>query len=406
VRLSNHKSCLSIVAALAAALGAAAASAATLTTLASFNGRDGQNPYAALIADKAGNLYGTTAAGGAGHLGTIFKLPAGSHAITDLASFNGNDGAGPRSGLIAGKAGDLYGTTQSGGPKNLGTVYKLSAGSGDITDLAWFDGSDGQAPFGGLVFDKAGNLFGTTLQDWANGTDTVFEIAAGANKITTLATFQADTGAGCEGRLLADAAGNLYGTTQSGGANNVGAVFEMVAGSGTVTDLAWFRGSNGQLPLAGLIADKAGNLYGTTDGGGADDYGTVFEVAAGSGTITTLASFDYKDGAFPNCRLIADAAGNLYGTTFSGGAGGDGTIFEIPAGSRTIVTLASFKGGNGSGPQAGLIADKAGNLYGTTVFGGANGDGTIFELTDTGFVASARPHATAIGRDLSRGSRG
>jgi uncharacterized repeat protein (TIGR03803 family) len=135
-----------------------------------------------------------------------------------------------------------------------------------------------------------------------------------------------------------------------------------------------------------LIADAAGNLYGTTGYGGANNDGTIFKIAAGTGDLTTLATFDGSQGEYPSAGLIADAAGNLYGTAFYGGSGGDGTVFELAAGSSTITTLAEFDGDNGAFPMTSLIADASGNLYGTTFEGGTNSVGTVFELTNTGFV--------------------
>ena len=221
-----------------------------------------------------------------------------------------------------------------------------------------------------------------------------------------------------------DSSGNLYGTTRAWRRLGDGTVFELAQGSGTITTLASFNGTDGANPVAGLIMDSSGNLYGTTsDGRRLDGDGTVFELAKGSGTITTLASFNGTDGAIPLAGLIMDSSGNLYGTTSSGrrlrrrhgiraGPGqrhdhhagfvqrhqrgrsrmpalimdssgnctaqrgmealrGDGTVFELAQGSGTITTLASFNGTNGAEPDAALIMDSSGNLYGTTSSGGA-----------------------------------
>jgi len=223
---------------------------------------------------------------------------------------------------------------------------------------------------------------------------------------SNLASFNGATGSGPRAGLIMDAQGNLYGTTDGGGANGHGTVFELAAGSGTITTLASFNGANGAYPEAGLIMDAQGNLYGTTSNGGAfDDNGTVFELAAGSGTITTLASFNGANGHTPRAGLIMDAQGNLYGTTaMAPGAPGRGTVFELAAGSGTITTLASFNGANGVNPEAGLILDAQGNLYGTTYFGGAFGQGTVFELSPVPVapppvVTAFSPAAGATGVD-------
>src|SRR5439155_1279821 len=155
---------------------------------------------------------------------------------------------------------------------------------------------------------------------------------------------------------------------------------ELAQGSNTIANLASFLGSSsGANPAAMLVADQSGNLFGTTANGGASRDGTVFEVAAGSHTITTLASFYVSHGASPYADLVADSDGNLFGTTSSGGARGVCTVFEVAAGSHTITTLATFNGINGAYPYAGLVEDQSGNLFGTTLQGGVWNKGTVFE---------------------------
>jgi uncharacterized repeat protein (TIGR03803 family) len=407
----------------------------TPTTLAFFNGSDGAGPQAALLLDGSGNLYGTTPGGGAYGAGTVFKLARGSGTITALASFNGTDGANPYCGLVRDAGGNLYGTTMFGGAAGDGTVFELARGSGTITTLASFNGTDGANPAAGLVRDRHGNLYGTTVAGGAysnvnNGDGTVFELAQGSHTITTLGSFNASNfGIGSNGgeypyaNLIMDGSGNLYGTTELGGDVSNGTVFEVPAG-GTITLLASFERSNGANPLCGLVMDASGNLYGTStyfgpsytgtvfelaagsstisalasfgstaglllDGsgnlygttrGGPTGGGTVFEIAAGSGTLTTLALFSAPDGTNPSANLIMDGSGNLYGTTEYGGAYNDGTIFEVAAGSGTLTTLASFNGIDGANPVAGLVMDSGGNLYGATPNGGGSGGGTVFEL--------------------------
>ena len=219
----------------------------------------------------------------------------------------------------------------------------------------------------------------------ASGDGTVFEIAAGSTTITTLASFNGTNGEYPYGSVVVDSSGNLFGTTDMGGARNEGTVFEIAAGSTTITTLASFNGTNGAYPHSGVVEDSSGNLFGTADEGGAAGYGTVFEIAAGTGTITTLASFNGTNGAYPNAGVVEDSSGNLFGTTSMGGASaygpiGDGVVFEIAAGSNTITTLVSFNGTNGAHPYAGVVEDSSGNLFGTTINGGAIGDGTVFEI--------------------------
>ncbi len=379
-----------------------------LTTLINFNDTDGVGVTADLLADGAGNLFGTATSGGTNSNGTVFEIAKvdGTYAgtPTTLVSFNGTNGGSPFGGLIADAAGSLFGTTLDGGTNDDGTVFEIAKVGGTYastpTTLVSFNGTNGANPFAGLIADAAGNLFGTTQSGGTNGDGTVFEIAnvdgSYASTPTMLVSFNGTNGSTPFGGLIEDAAGNLFGTTQSGGTNDKGTVLEIAKDEGTFastpTTLVSFNGINGSFPSADLIADAAGNLFGTTASGGTNGNGTVFEIenvdGAYDSTPTTLVSFNGTNGAEPFAGLIADANGNLLGTTLQGGASGDGTVFEIAKVNNiyasTQTTLASFSDDiNGFFPQAGLTADAAGNLFGTTELGGTNGDGTVFELSAT-----------------------
>jgi uncharacterized repeat protein (TIGR03803 family) len=319
---------------------------------------DGAVPVAGVIMDKFGNLYGTTREGGTGtfpNSGTVFKLdPSGNESV--LHSFHGApDGAQPFAGLIMDTAGNLYGTTLSGGTGTIldcgdgcGTVFKLDL-SGTETVLYSFKGSpDGSNPNAGLIMDAAGNLYGTT-----------------------------STGGGA--------------CSPSG----CGTVFKLDP-SGTESVLYSFQDSpDGALPFAGLIMDAAGNLYGTTDSGGDQcsvlnfGCGTVFKLDA-SGSESLLYSFQGPfDGAGPYAGLIMDTASNLYGTTVAGGSGGGGTVFKLaPSGNESVHHSFSWAP-DGALPFAGLIMDAAGNLYGTAAEGGSSAGnccGTVFKLAPVTFA--------------------
>ena len=282
-----------------------------------------------------------------------------------------------------------------------------------------FNGTDGWSPEAGLIFDAAGNLYGTTEYGGtggncgAYGCGTVFELTpngSGGWTETVLYSFCPQTGctdgANPAAGLIFDAAGNLYGTTEYAGAYNSGTVFELTPnGSGGWTETVLYsfcsqaNCTDGYGPLAGLIFDASGNLYGTTRDGGAYGYGTVFELTptgGGAWTERVLHGFGKgTDGAGPSYygKLIFDAAGNLYGMTLSGGAYGFGTAFELTptaGGGWTEQVLYSFNnnGADGISPFAGLTFDAAGNLYGTTWEGGiyscggaGSACGTVFELS-------------------------
>jgi uncharacterized repeat protein (TIGR03803 family) len=368
-----------------------------LSTLVTFNGGNGRDSQAPLVADAAGDLFGTTVWGGASDFGTVFELvkTASGYSQTTLWSFSGTDGKAPSGGLIADAAGDLFGTTQLGGASNDGTVFELvkTAGGYTQTTLWSFSGADGQSPVAGLVADAAGDLFGTTFTGGSSGVGTVFELVktAGGYTPTTLLNFDGDNGWSPYGALTIDAAGDLFGTTDNGGASNDGNVFELVktAGGYTPTTLLSFDGDNGRNPVGGLLADGAGDLFGTTTQGGSLDEGTVFELVktAGGYTPTTLANFQRSVDGTPVGGLIADAAGDLFGITGQGSASNGGTVFELvkTAGGYTLTTLQNFTGPNGKNPAGGVIADAGGDLFGTTSQGGGSfNDGTAFEITAIG----------------------
>lgn len=359
----------------------------TLNTLATFNGANGSKPHGELIADASGNLYGTTRNGGAGGDGTVFEITSGTNTITTLATFSGDNGSEPHGGLLADASGNLYGTTLLGGSNNQGTVFKISAGTNTLSTLASFNSATGGS-FSDctLIADTSGNLYGTTENGGTSNYGTVFKIAAGTNTLTTLASFNITNGANPLGPLFMDTAGNLYGTTAGGGSSNMGTVFKVAAGTNAVTTVVSFNGANGSTPCAGLIADGLGNLYGTSSDGGPDYDGIVFKIATKTNTLSTVAAFNSANGYQPECGLIADAAGNLYGTTQGGGSGDAGVVFKVAAGTGAISTLATFNRTDGATPYAGLIVDASGNLYGTTFAGGSSGNGTVFEVTGTGFV--------------------
>jgi uncharacterized repeat protein (TIGR03803 family) len=449
----------------------AVSAAPTLITLVTFNGTNGEDPTGALIADATGNLFGTTSGGGANSNGTVFEVAktAGGYASipTILYSFcaeiNCTDGRDPLAGLLADTAGNLFGTTClgttiPGGANFGGTVFELVNNGGSsytFKTLANFNGINGpSSPCANavLIADASGNLFGTLaaggpLSGSFGGVFEIAKIPGGyASSPTILYSFCAKTnctdGANPAG-LFADADGNLFGTTTFGGATNDGTVFELVnngGGSYTLTTLVTFNGSNGANPNGTLIADAAGNLFGTTSGGANTSCGTSYSPAGGCGAVfeiartaggyastpTLLYSFcaqtNCTDGASPVAGLLSDADGNLFGTTAFGGLSngllGAGTVFEIAktaggyAASPTILYSFCAKTNctDGEVPEASLLADASGNLFGTAAFGGVNA-GTLFEITNSGFVTGpallppSEIATTASGLAYSRVSR-
>ncbi len=335
----------------------------------------------------------------------LLVSPGAAHArgyriLHFFTGYNG-DGAGPN-GVIKDKAGNLYGTTSEGGyyPLGKGVVFKI-APDGTETVLYTFCPQatcpDGANPVGSLIRDGAGNLYGGTAGGGANDCQcgVIFKLAPDRTE-TVFYSFcsqnNCSDGDGPEGGLVRDQAGNLYGTTGFGGTYYKGVVFKL-APDGTETVLyAFTGGSDGAEPTAGVIEDQSGNLYGTTYVGGAFNGGVVFKLAP-DGTETVLHSFCSQrtcgDGVYPYAGVIEDQVGNLYGTTeFGGGGKCDagatcGVIFEIaPDGTETV--LHKFNNVDGAFPYGGLIRGTAGSLYGTTFSGGTQDDGVVFKLAPDG----------------------
>ena len=360
------------------------------SVLHSFNPQpDGGHPFAGLSRDAAGNLYGTTPWGGAAGSGTVFKADSNGNETVLYSFTGGSDGAVPFSGLVRDAAGNLYGTTLSGGASSSGTVFKVDLAGNETVLYNFAGGSDGAAPFAGLVLDAAGSLYGTTQSGGASSSGTIFKVDSAGNE-TVLYNFTGGSdGANPIAGLVLDAAGNLYGTTNVGGTMGSGAVFKLDSFGNDTVLYSFTGGSDGGSPVASLVRDKAGNLYGTANLGGAAGNGTVFKLDS-NGNETVLYSFaGGSDGANPVAGLVRDAVGNLYGTTNLGGATGNGTVFKVDStGNETV--LYSFTGGSdGASPKAGLVFDATGNLYGTTPSGGVSGCtivytsncGVLFKLT-------------------------
>jgi uncharacterized repeat protein (TIGR03803 family) len=368
-----------------------------LSTLATFTGANGAKPLSNLVSDAAGDLFGVTSGGGAGNDGTVFEIAKSTGALTTIASFTSANGADPL-GVTSDAAGDLFGTIYVGA-NNDGTVFEIAKSTGELTTLATFTGANGANPLGTVISDAAGDLFGTTGYGGANGYGTVFEIAKSTGKLTTLATFTGANGATPAGSLTIDAEGDLFGTTANGGAGGAagdGTVFEIAKSTGELTTLATFTGANGEHPERGLTIDAAGDLFGTTFRGGADNDGTVFEIVKSTGALITLATFTGANGASPLSQLVSDAAGDLFGTTETGGADNGGTAFEIAKSTGSLSTLATFTGANGDELNGGLTINSAGDLFGTTYYGGANDDGTAFELPATFVATPAVDNTTTV----------
>lgn len=433
-----------MLAVVAITLGSAAGAHATEKVLHTFAGTDGAYPTSALIFDAAGNMYGITEEGGnvtgscSPTCGTVFRLSpnqSGGWTTTVLHTFNVNEGYFPlRSGLVLDSAGNLYGTTGLGGQAHAGTVFELSPmsnGQWRQIVLHSFSGGDGDFPEGKLVFDAAGNLYGATRSGGnlaaclGNGCGVVYELSpssGGGWKQTVLYSFNGDSDGGNPiAGLIFDAAGNLYGTTASGGkvdvgfcgaANGCGTVFKLTpssSGSWTETVIYAFSGVDGYSPAGELIADATGNLYGPTQLGGnlagclGSGCGVIYELSpSGAERWTEKVLFSFPPGpsgeggnagSDPPAALAFDTVGNLYGTAASAGSSKYGVAFKLspnPSGEWTQTVLHAFSDGkDGGAPVTGLTLDSEGDVFGTTANGGViggcsggggRGCGVVFEI--------------------------
>jgi uncharacterized repeat protein (TIGR03803 family) len=384
----------------------------------SFPGPPNEFPTSGLIFDSAGNLYGTTG----GHVfglpsnGTVFEASpksGGGWACKQIYGFRGspNDGANPAGGLVMDKLGNLYGTTGGGGTNGMGVAFELSpTSSGRWTEKIIANFEYGLSPNAPLVFDNKGNLFGTTIDGGIENNGTVFELTPEGNGSWSLQTIYSFTGkgdaSGPDASLTLDGSGNLYGTTYAGGANNLGTVFDLMPTSNGWTEKILYSfvndGVDGTNPHAAVVFDALGNLYGTAENGGdsVDGCGTVFELmpqADGNWTETIIFQFSESQGCTPVAPVIFDGHGNLYGTTWFGGNSQGtnevGTVFRLSqsGGQWSETALYPFTLGNdGFSPEAGVIFDKKGDVYGTTYCGGSGenallcegiGFGVVFEIS-------------------------
>jgi uncharacterized repeat protein (TIGR03803 family) len=378
------------------------------TSLHSFSLADGAWPFADLVEDAAGNLYGTTFYGGRdGALGpgTVFRLTRDGYRweFNLLYAFDwGDDGEYPWGGVTFGPDGALYGTTWEGGLYDQGTVFKLQPPPTRCTAaLCYWEktilynftgGGDGGEPQGELIFDRAGNLYGTnTIRGQDLGAGVVYELspAQGSWNISVLYAFSGGSdGSFPIGGVLMDNAGNLYGTAEYGGTDNVGVVYELTHGASGWTENvlhSFTGGEDGRNPAAPVV-DPSGKVFGVTSGDGAFGDGTAYELQPTDGgfSYSVIYQFDSASGPPPAIGgLTLDNAGNLYGSG-GGSLNGGGTIFELspPNGRWDLTVLWSFNQDEGAYPDNRPIFDAQGNLYGTTEYGGGeNGYGTVWQLT-------------------------
>ncbi len=373
-------------------------------------GQDGASPEAGLTMDRAGNLYGTAYEGGGNNRGTVFKLAhkGSGWVFSPLYSFTGReDGGAPIARVVFGPDGSLYGTTEFGGSgcgSGCGTVFNLKPPATacrtalcawTLTVLYRFGGlSDGANPgYGDLIFDQAGDIYGTTYFGGNNAQGVVYKLTPSngswTEKSIYLFTGSSD-GAYPYSGVVFDKSGNLYGTTYAAGAHGYGSVYELTPSGSDWTENTLYgfqSASDGGKPFGGLVFDDTGTLYGATSSGGPGSGGTAYDLTPSNGSWTFDVLYGFTSSAYqpgPYGSLTFDAAGNLYGTATKDGAHGAGSVFRLtPSGSGwTETDLYDFTGSSDGGvPYGNVLLDANGNLYGTASQGGTNGYGVIWEIT-------------------------
>ena len=347
-------------------------SAQTYTDIFDFDGAaHGCCPtYPSVLAQgQDGNLYGTTPLGGTSNVGTVFKVtPTGS--LTVLYNFDVTHGSTPNGGLVLGTDGNLYGTAEFGGASNLGTIFQITP-SGSLTVLHDFaGGTDGGYPLAPLVLGSDLNFYGTCHPGVA------FKISS-KGAFTALGKIPADS----IGPLVQGTDGSFYGTTQFGGTASLGTLFKIVKKK--VTTVFNFDGTHGKYPDGGLVQASDGNFYGTTPNGGSSDAGVVYQLTP-KGSLTVLYSFDsvHTSGGYEaDAGLVDGSDGNLYGSTIFGGSNGAGTLYQITTGG-TYTVVSNFDGTHGSGAYPTPLQHTNGKIFGLTKRGGAKGDGVAYSLND------------------------
>jgi uncharacterized repeat protein (TIGR03803 family) len=370
---------------------------APYAVLHTFTDPDGLDPSdgLGLIQGPDGTLYGTTLIGGAGRGGTVFQMAPDGSGFALLHTFTGgtDDGANPEGGLLQGPDGTLYGTTTGGGDANRGTVYQVAPDGSGYALLHSFTGPDGASPLSNVIQGPDGTLYGTTRFGGAANGGTVFQMAPDGSGFALLHCFSGSDGNDLRAGLIQAADGTLYGTTVGGGDAGRGTVFQMAPDGSGFTLLHSFTGGtvDGAIPQGGLLQGPDGTLYGTTFRGGDANLGTVYQMAPDGSGFALLYSFTGPDGASPLSNVIQGPDGTLYGTTLFGGALGGGTVFRMAPDGSGFTLLHCFPPTTVQ-PTAGLIQGLDGTLYGTT---------SGFEILAGGVVFSLSPGAAAFPATLA-----
>lgn len=341
---------------------------------------NGQFPQGSLIEATNGRLYGVNRFGGVTGAGTLFEYNLSLSSYSVLISFSTAIGANPQAPPIQASNGKIYGTTLSGGSGSGGVIYEYDLSSSTYSVVFNYTAAaTGNQPVGGIVQASNGKIYGTTNQGGANNVGVLFEFNPSGNTYSVLSTMASSLGANPQAALIQAANGKLYGTTRIGGTNNVGTLFEFDLGTNIQTKLLDFSSANGTLPLGAVTQATNGLLYGLTSAGGTQSVGVLYEYNISLNSYAKKIDFNTSSGGFPHGTLLHAANDKLYGLSSAGGTSTAGVIFEYDMSLNAYTKKIDLTAANGSQPSGGLIQAPNGKLYGMTRLGGASSLGTIFE---------------------------
>lgn len=365
-----------------------ARAAQNITLRNSFAGSNGAGPNSFVTPGSGNIFYGTTTSGGSSNKGTIFQFNYATNVLTGLASFDGINGDEPYAALTPAGGGLYYGTTIKGGPNNLGTIFQFNSNDNTIILKYAFDSSGGASPLSTLIPAGGGIYYGTANDGGLYGKGGIFEFNSNTGAATLLDSLNSTTGYDTFAAPVSAGNGMYYGTTIKGGANGLGAIYGFNSNTGKVSLKASFDGSNGTRAVDMLVAAGSGIFYGVTEKGGVNDLGGIFEFNSNNSFITLKASFDGTNGTNPSRSLIDLGDGLYYGTTWIGGSNNLGTLFTFNSKTEALELIDSFDGSDGANPSGRLTYAGNGSFIGLAYRGGINNQGVVYSV-NTESVPSA-----------------
>jgi uncharacterized repeat protein (TIGR03803 family) len=371
-----------------------------VTKLFDLSTSSGNTPYGRLILASNGLLYGLTSKGSSGDRGTLFSFNPGTNQFLVRYNLSSGNASTPFAGLLEDGAGTLYGTFSALGGNGQGGIFRFLVGTSAYTELVALGRSTAAYPKGSLMQASNGLLYGLASGGGTSNVGAVFSVDPATGTCTPLASFTSTLGSTPTGRLV-QVGSLLYGVCETGGANVAGTIFSFNPATNSITKLADLQTSTGRRPLAGLTPTTGGLLYGTTSEGGANSFGTIFTFNTSTNAVTVVHNFTPGDGSVSTAELIEASTGDLYGVR--GGQGNLGLVFRLIPASNIYTVPVTFSGVDGSSPTGALVEAIPGKLYGITREGGANGAGVIYSYTITSNIFTVEHEMTTTEGSASEG---